>query len=569
MTSSPVMASAGLTGAVSGVATGSMPDMTGLGGLFAALMGGSSPVGHGMSEIVLRQGSVGTAGESGAMVDAASFLAAQGEVEQVFQLEGEAGTVTVKGDAATVQAFLTQVKDIYEKVIREGGLDLSGAGDTAALAGALQELGMDAETAQSVAGRIETMLQMVKNFHNKDGKPEIELDAETAGTLAAMMLTVMAQTQQPTADGKSEEFSLQISTAEQTLTVSNRAMPQLPVDANGEMLLRIRDGESLREIKAKPLAMQVLQVEVTQNGEAAKVAMFLPEPAVAQAAAVAAQTVSAEAPLADAAVDTQEISLAARAPVTVQAVKRDEVVTLPEGETYYTLKADAKGTDTVQAVKPLSASRDADDKVADVLLKAPETTATTQAQWMQQQRAEALANPALPAQAATSGAGYAAEFEAIQKMLDQSQVGRQVVVQIQPLLEQGGGTVRLQLNPVELGQVTVELTVAEGKVYGAIAASEPRVVEQLARELHTLRQGLADAGLKVSEQGINLMLSNGNGSGQFGQQSQNSSAQGASGGRRGREAMAGGTEGESADGASLVSNMAAWVSPDRVLDVNV
>ena len=189
---------------------------------------------------------------------------------------------------------------------------------------------------------------------------------------------------------------------------------------------------------------------------------------------------------------------------------------------------------------------------------------------MQQQRAEALANPALPGQAVASGAGYAGQFEAIQTLLEQSHVGRQVAVQIQPLLEQGGGTVRLQLNPVELGRVIVELTVAEGKVHGAIAASEPRVVEQLARELHTLRQGLADAGLKVSEQGINLMLSSDNGNGQFGQQGQNASAQATPSSRRGSSAgVTGGMSEEGADVPQLLGNLAQWVSPDRMLDVNV
>lgn len=562
MSSSPVIAP-GVSFGAGSVLTGGAgtPDLTGLGGLFGALMGGAAAPAMGAGMTAVTFGGEGSDVVADMGFDVSAFFATQGVVEQTVQLDEDAPAVTVKGDAETVKAFMAQVKEVYQKIILEGGLDLSGAGDTAALAGALQELGMDAETAQGVAARIETMMKLVEQYHGK----EKELDAETAGTLAAMMLTVMGQAAQPAAEGENQSFSLQISTTEQTLTVSSLPLAKLP--SGSDLLASLRAGDAPREAAAKAPALRVFQVDVVQDGDAAHVGMILPETQAVETAALAAP----DAPVAESAVDAKQVTLAARAPVMVQPVTRDEVVTIPEGETYYTLAADANGTETVQAVKPLPTGREQADATADIPVKTADATpSTTHGQWMQQQRAEALANPAMPAQAAASGTGYAEQYEAIQGLLDKAQVGRQVNMQIQPLLEQGGGTVRVHLNPVELGKVTVELTIAEGKVHGAIAASEPRVVEQLARELHTLRQGLADAGLKVSEQGINLMLSNDNGNGQFGQQSQNAQAQSTPNGRRSSDTGTSGVTGEVAGDASpLARNLAEWVSPDRMLDVNV
>jgi flagellar hook-length control protein FliK len=84
-----------------------------------------------------------------------------------------------------------------------------------------------------------------------------------------------------------------------------------------------------------------------------------------------------------------------------------------------------------------------------------------------------------------------------------------VQLAIQPLLNNGqGGAVRMTLNPPELGKLEVHLKIENGQVYGTIAAQESGVVEHLARELPALRQSLVDAGLKLGDQGLSLMLSN-------------------------------------------------------------
>ena len=73
-----------------------------------------------------------------------------------------------------------------------------------------------------------------------------------------------------------------------------------------------------------------------------------------------------------------------------------------------------------------------------------------------------------------------------------------------------GGQVRMLLNPPELGEIRIDLTVKDGSVHGTIAASDGAVVSLLAQQVHVLKHGLDQAGLKLGEQGINLMLSNSN-----------------------------------------------------------
>lgn len=101
-----------------------------------------------------------------------------------------------------------------------------------------------------------------------------------------------------------------------------------------------------------------------------------------------------------------------------------------------------------------------------------------------------------------------------------SDLNEQVQPAVQTLLQEGGGTVRIALSPVELGHIEIELDIRDGRVQGSIASANPEVVEQLARELHLLQQGLEDAGLDLGERGIAFLLqdqnngSGGNGNGQ-------------------------------------------------------
>jgi flagellar hook-length control protein FliK len=124
-----------------------------------------------------------------------------------------------------------------------------------------------------------------------------------------------------------------------------------------------------------------------------------------------------------------------------------------------------------------------------------------------------LTESALPAlvteKAAMPHAAQAATLAERLHQAQQAQAVQQVQLAIQPLLNNGqGGSVRMTLNPPELGKIEVHLKLENGQVQGVIAAQEPGVVEHLARELPTLRQSLVDAGLKIGDQGLSLMLGN-------------------------------------------------------------
>jgi flagellar hook-length control protein FliK len=247
--------------------------------------------------------------------------------------------------------------------------------------------------------------------------------------------------------------------------------------------------------------------------------------------------------------EAAQISAAVTTTGATVKVAADERIEAPKGETYYKLQADKNGVETLEAVKPASDLKDA-SLLAQQNAQAPVPGAAATAS----------------AADAASNAAFAERVAQIQAMVDKADVGKQVVVQMQPLLAEGGGTVRINLHPKDLGQITVDLKVMDGKVQGTIAASEPAVVEQLARELHSLRHGLADAGLKLGEQGINLMLSNQGQNGQGGQNGRDAQNAQAQAGRGFGSAVSGSGN---AAGDDLASNLAAWVAPDRMLDVNV
>ncbi len=500
---------------------------------------GAVPAGEGLISVLLGSKMPTVSGTHGVQTVPLSELGgllAQTTVQTEVQL-GDAPPLTVSGSPEAVEAFVAQVQEIYQKIVAEGKLTIGQLSDSQELAGALTELGMTPEEAVGVAERIQTMLKLLE--------AQQEVDSETAGSLVAMMLAVMGQqVVVPSTDtATAPQLGLQIISVEQqaaTPTVTPMATWQMR--ASGDVtrdLLGLNKEPVTKELKSPEGSEIVRKVEVAVVQEAdASVAVGVGE----------LKTV--HAPVRDVATDAvpSAAAQAAQAVTTTGAavkVAAQEVIEAPKGETYYKLQADKAGVETLEAVKPMSDVRDA-------MVGTPQASA---------QPAQAAVNQI--ALAESEMASFAERVAQVNEMLDKAQVGRQVAVQMMPLLEQGGGSVRMTLNPESLGQVTVELQVVDGKVHGSISATEARVVEQLARELHNLRHGLADAGLKLGEQGINLMLSNQGQQGQDNQQARQGQ-QGSYGGRGGGQEFAG-----SDVSSELASNLASWVAPDRVLDVNV
>ncbi|RYG58704.1 MAG: flagellar hook-length control protein FliK [Alphaproteobacteria bacterium] len=549
MTTSPVIAS-GMTITSVGAQAGGMP-MDGLAGLFSTLMGSAAPGGTGTQaagEISAPQGEgmisvllgtqTGLKGADGTLVMPAegvmTVIAANLPEVATEQVQlGDAPALTVTGDAETLSAFVQHLKDIYQKVVVEGGLTIGDLENSSELAAALVKQGLSEEDALGVAARIETMLEILEK--------QQAVDEKTAGSLVAMMLAVMGQQVPVEGEGTGEQvFGLQIVSVEDSAKPAGGAVTAWQMRVSGDVTRDLLGLDAQPEAKAVPAAEAVRKVEVIVSADAdASVGVALPD-VKAQDNAVPLVGVNHAAAVPTAASAQAAASHVMAHEPTASRVAADEKIEAPKGETYYKLQADKNGVETLEALKP----------VANMQESEPLAGQSSQAQ-------TSIVQTAIPAHMTAAGAGYAERMEKIQAMVERAGVGKQVMVQMQPLLEEGGGVVRMNLNPGGLGQITIEMTVQDGRVHGSISASESAVVEQLARELHNLRHGLADAGLKLGEQGINLMLSNGNSHDNQGQSGQNGQAFG-KGGR------AGGGE-----GGDLAENLSAWVAPDRVLDVNV
>jgi len=87
-----------------------------------------------------------------------------------------------------------------------------------------------------------------------------------------------------------------------------------------------------------------------------------------------------------------------------------------------------------------------------------------------------------------------------------SQVGRAVIERV----EQGGGEARIQLNPAELGEVTIKVKIAGDQVHVAIHAERPEAVQVLRSHAVDLSSLLGGRGLDLAD----VFVGQGDGRGQ-------------------------------------------------------
>lgn len=497
-----------------------------LGGLFSLLMGFNAVPADGQAQVP---------GVMATLVNDAALGSGEA-VPQSFQL-GDGPLVQVQGDTLEVSAYLQQVQQVYRQLVVQGGLTLDGMSDAKELAGALTKLGMEPEVAGMVAERIHTMLEMLK-------QQQQGMDSATEGTMAAMMLTALLPQQATAAQGTgSDAAAVQVEISSLTRATVVRSFQHIQLaglDGSAAGVTRELMGLGKDAAKAEGLAEG-------SGGAAVPVPSAAPRELLVSVSA-APREVSSVAVSVPQAADMAARQVEVVAPA-VEKVSADKVIEKARGDVLYKWQADGSGNELLQAVQPpQGASQDAG------------VNAQAQQGMLAQMNAQAVA---------TDGQDLTAGFADRLAEARQAAVGHQVAVQLKPLAEQGGGAIRMTLNPPELGQVQIDLTVTDGKVHGTIAAAQPAVVEQLARDLHSLRQGLADAGLKLGDQGISLMLSNNqSGNHQQGQhqgQPAHQQGQGAGGGWSG-----GGAEAV-ADAAELAAPVAPgdWVAPERVVDVRV
>jgi len=136
-----------------------------------------------------------------------------------------------------------------------------------------------------------------------------------------------------------------------------------------------------------------------------------------------------------------------------------------------------------------------------------------------------------------------------------AQVTQQASVQLTQMAKDGGGTVRIKLNPEELGTINIELEVLNGRVQGSISAERPEVIEQMARDLQLLKQSLETAGFSLGDNGLSLQLTQDGADDNDAQHANNGSHAGTS---------------EDLDGTDGEGDAPQrWLAPDRLLDLNV
>lgn len=113
--------------------------------------------------------------------------------------------------------------------------------------------------------------------------------------------------------------------------------------------------------------------------------------------------------------------------------------------------------------------------------------------------------------------------------VQQQQVVDQVTVQINKQVKDGGDTIKVQLKPVELGQIEIKLELAQdGRVTGVVTAENKDTLAMLKNDARSLEKALSEAGLKADAGSLSFNL---RGDGQ-----QNAERNGSEGrqGRRGR-----------------------------------
>ncbi len=92
-------------------------------------------------------------------------------------------------------------------------------------------------------------------------------------------------------------------------------------------------------------------------------------------------------------------------------------------------------------------------------------------------------------------AGVASELRALPELPVENEA--EIVRQVRMLAQNGGGRAQIQLNPPELGGLSLRLTVMHDRVQLSVVAERGAVAELIARHLPELRQALQAHGLQI------------------------------------------------------------------------
>lgn len=555
------------------------PVAGGMGGLLAGLMGGAGGIAGGFGSLLGLGGGLGggiagngLGGVFGALLgqvsagQAADVPLAQGQLAALLAQLKNVGASPLPDELFAIADSGEMVVDLQQVMVqltvtvselKAANVNFQNLGSAGELADAYVQLGMTPEEAALKATQIETMLQLVREML---GVATAE-DA-TTGNLLAMVAAQASTSLTPMA---AEHASVQVTTVElevrtavsHTVVAQPAARAFGPAASQGVDLARAVAGIGSGHATA---ARRDASGDAVAVGVEAIVVDELAEDAVMSAPAVSGQVAVAMA--AAGVVKDADTAVSAKKDDGVQGIGRHESV--PARMAPVLVPAERA---EIQAPVGLEVARLVDDNAGGAVMERKVPAA--------QLREMAPAPAPQPAPAPAGGETMAAPV-AMAKTADgqpvtafaerlahatRSEVSQHTVVQVKGLADQGGGVVRMLLNPPELGEIRIEITVSGGRVEGAISATDGAVVELLARDVHMLRQGLADAGLKLGEQGLSLMLGNNQQQGQgqgFGQHPQQQGQQ-----------HAAPVVWEGDDPTGDAAQAAGWMDVNKLVDVNV
>ncbi|MFZ2620244.1 MAG: flagellar hook-length control protein FliK [Alphaproteobacteria bacterium] len=537
----------------------------GLGNLFAGLMGGS----------VAGTGTVGLAGGLQGLF--ASLLGGQSQtIEGLPVVPAEGAAVDVASLQPALKDALAALKTQLAQFATEGVLPEGGATvlvtHVQVVVTTLQAVGMTMDDVQGLESLPATLQAAFEKLDLDDDEA-----AGAASTLAealAVLRDHMAQMQQALVAHQMPQHlqgqvvELNVTSATFTLSDNIVATPvqQVGLFAKNQaaaptrsLLPSIEKGEDMLADKVLPqsFSQAAKGIEPDVVTTEVKLEVSQQQVLVADMAADAVQDAvnnvqakpQAHVPTAAGMAVTQHME--ANVAQAMQAdgyraegvkARRAEAPEPIKGVKMYQWQQTKAGFDVLQQVQPMEGLVGAENQGLDGLAGRMAENNSSQVQTVAADKATALPQFA----------------DQIARFAQAANIANQTRPVMQTLLAEGGGEVYLKLHPKELGEVRIELTIADGMVTGAIAAQRPEVVEQLARELQNLKQGLQDAGFTLGQEGIAFMLDTGSGQ----QNPQGEGRERNQNGDRFADAMDGVDQ-------NTVNANTPWLRADALVDMNV
>jgi flagellar hook-length control protein FliK len=455
--------------------------------------------------------------------------------------------------AAPLQILAQSLQQV-QQVVAQLGLSMQDVAQSVNLKAVLQKLGVPTDKIDSLTATIQSALDKTKDILGAD-------DTQTSA-LAQLMVAINVAPYLKGNDGQP------LVTADQPINFVLTAAPAADTSTSQSIVARAQNAlqQATSYSTAADVAREVAGLKTT-DGKKVKTSDSIDDTTPQVAAPLPDTALPAVAVVIDAA--GASVKPAVKTPLSsgnniastanVQTIDNSQVLAPVTGDVKFTWN----GEDTAQPVATATDKSVTDDIKIETK---PDLTLSTQTT-----RAELLAQTApqggstISAANAAQQADFAQQVEQFQQKLDLAKrydVTNQTVVQMKSLVDQGGGEIRIKLNPPELGQVHVELTVKDGAVSGKISASDPAVVNALAGDIKQFGDGLKQAGFKLGQDGLSFMLNQQNPQQQQ-QSQQQQQAQNNGGG------LLGGGDALADDEVAQAANPAAWVAPDRLLDVNI